>query len=324
MYAKIRPGVSIAFFGRMSFLSDPRIGKFVTGATAVLVLVAVAVLLMVGVVLYGSVSAGTPRTQIAPASLPGNPSLVDIAGPGIEPRQGIFFPGQTSAPTIILAHGYRSSRDDLLTLAIALQENKYNVFLFDFSGHGEMKGMVTLGYRETRELLAAIEAVAQRPDVDNTRFGIYGMDMGGYAALAAAAGDGRVRAVAVDSAYGSPREMLILQVQRSGVAGVPLMETFCRWGFGLLTLSYRNDPPVSQSVAGLAGVPKLFIQSREKPVLAEKTLELFQASTGVREQALVAKSNFAGMTEEEKRAYEVQIVNFFLQNLPPLPPKPAR
>lgn len=307
----------------MDLLSNPRIGKFVTASLAVLLLVIIALVLAVGSALYGAMASGPARKPLGPQDIPGNASLVDLSGPGIKPRQGIFFPGQTAAPTVILAHGYRSGRDDMLTLAIALQENKFNVFLFDFSGHGEVQGTITFGYKETRELLAAIESVAQRPDVDQTRFGIYGMDMGGYAALAAANGDPqRVRAVAVNSSYGSPVEMLRLQIERSGLRAIPGIGTLGAWGFKLMTLAYRNDPKVADSVASLA-CPKLFIQSRDRPALAEQTLTLFQSSTGMREQAVISTSDFSGMTEQEKREYELRIVNFFLTSLPPVPPKPA-
>jgi pimeloyl-ACP methyl ester carboxylesterase len=262
-----------------------------------------------------------PAAAVAPfppSALPGIPAAMEFFDRSGKSHQGIFFPGQTAAPTIVLAHGYRSNLNDMVTMAIALQENKYNVFVFNFSGHGEQKGMITFGYKETRELLTAVNALAQRTDVDRTRFGVYGVDLGGYAALAAAAGDRRIRAVAVDSVYSSPRDMLKLQVERSGLAELPLMDRLCRWGFIALTVNYRKDPSIGQSLPALAGVAKLFIQSQERPALAESTLQLFLASAGVREQAVVQKSSFYTMSDEEKRAYQLQVINFFLVNLPPV------
>ena len=76
-----------------------------------------------------------------------------------------------------------AQRADVLTLVTALQEQEFNVFLFDFSGHGTSPGVTTLGYRETAELRAAVQTIATRDDVDPKRFGLWGVDMGGYAAL---------------------------------------------------------------------------------------------------------------------------------------------
>ena len=67
-------------------------------------------------------------------------------------REGWFFPGLRGAPTVVVAHGYREQRADVLTLVTALQEQQFNAFLFDFTGHGTSPGVTTLGYKETEEL----------------------------------------------------------------------------------------------------------------------------------------------------------------------------
>ena len=104
-------------------------------------------------------------------------------------REGWFFPGLRGGPVIVVCHGYLSQRADVLTLVTALQDREFNVFLFDFTGHGTSKGMPTLGYGETAELQSAVEALATRDDVDKQHFGLWGVDMGGYAALEVAASD---------------------------------------------------------------------------------------------------------------------------------------
>ena len=98
-------------------------------------------------------------------------------------REGWFFPGLRGAPTIVVAHGYREQRADVLTLVTALQEQQFNAFLFDFTGHGTSPGVTTLGYKETEELRAAVQNLSTRDDVDPKRFGLWGANMGGYAAL---------------------------------------------------------------------------------------------------------------------------------------------
>lgn len=308
----------------MDFLSSTNVAKFITAVSAVLLLLIVALLLMTSFSLLSVTSPDTGGVALNPGVLLGNPQRVSISGPGISPRDGVFFPGQIGGPTIILAHGFRSQSSALLTLVAAFQDNGYNVLVFDFSGHGTVKGRTTLGYQETRALLAAVAVVAQRDDIDPERIGIWGHDMGGYAALAAAATNHRIRAVAVDSVYDAPEAMLRLELQRSGPGDLPVIRTVCRWAFQLMNFSYRKDPPLSQRVAVMNGVAKLFIQARDTPALSDSTLALFLLAAEPRQQVIVPKSDYVTMTDEEKRDYQKQVVSFFLQNLPPVAAKPAR
>ena len=48
------------------------------------------------------------------------------------------------------------------------------------------------------------------------RFGLWGVNLGAYVALAEATDDRRVRAVAVESPYDHPKDMVALQVSRVG------------------------------------------------------------------------------------------------------------
>lgn len=306
----------------MDFLNSSNIAKFITAGSAILLLLVVALLLVTGFSLYGILSTDSGGAGLDAQALLGNPDVVTISGPGISPRDAVFFPGKAGGPTIILAHGLRQRSSSLLTLVAAFQDNSYNVLVFDFTGHGGVKGRTTLGYRESRELLAAVAAVAQRPDVDPERIGVWGRDIGGYAAIVAAATDGRVRAVVVDSVYNSPEDMLQLQL-RNSPGDLPLIRTLCRWGFRLLNFSDRKTVPLSARLPGMGGTAKLFIQGRDSPDLGESTLQLFLNSAEPRQQMLINRSDFNTMNDEEKSFYQKQVVTFFLQNLPPAL-KPAR
>lgn len=291
-----------------------------TTAGGAILLFALLALLTVSVYLtYQVVSPPRTGTALTLENLLGNPSAVFYTVPGVGERQGWFFPGLRGAPTVILCHGYRSSRTEFLTLATALQENKYNVFLLDFSGHGNSEGMSTLGYKERKELEAAIDALALRDDVDRERFGIWGVDLGAYLALSAAIVEKRVAVVVLDSAYTSPGEMFRVQLAKSGLSKLPLVTSFCRLAFWLLTIGNHGSADLSENLAGLAGRPKLFIQSREHAGLAETTSTLYQKSPEPRQQALNEKSTYGTMLEDEKRNYDNQIVSFFLEHLSPIP-----
>ena len=189
------------------------------------------------------VSPAQSHSDIDLQNLPGHPQTLSYTVAGEGPRDGWFFPGLKSAPTIMLCPAYESSRGELLTLASALQDHQYNVFLFDFSAHGSSGGRSTLGFREVAELRAAMDAVANRGDVDANRFGLWGVNLGAYVALAEAIGDHRVRALAVESPYDHPEQMVGLLVRRSGLGSLPLITRMAQWEFRWLNSQFRNVPP---------------------------------------------------------------------------------
>jgi pimeloyl-ACP methyl ester carboxylesterase len=262
-------------------------------------------------------------SEINMASFPGRPDEVDFTVPGLTPgdRRGWFFPGLRGAPTIILCHGYQSSRGELLTLVSALQDHQYNVFVFDFAAHGANDGRTTFGYREADEVRAAVDVLARRNDVDATRFGLWGYNLGAYAALREAEKDNRVHALVLDSVYDYPRQMVKIGVENTGVGGFPLMVTSAQTTFEWLNHAYSNDPPLSANLKKLVDVPILFIQASDEPELGTITRDMFLKAPEPREQAIIAHGNFVNLPDEEKRAYESRVVTFFLARLAinPLP-----
>ena len=255
-------------------------------------------------------------TDINMQSFPGRPDELEFTIPGLGHRTGWFFPGLRGAPTIILCHGYESSRGELLTLVSALQDHQYNVFVFDFTGHGAVDGTTTFGFREAGELRAAIDALAQRKDLDPARFGVWGYNLGAYAAISEAEKDRRVRALAVDSVYDEPALMIKVEVEKTGLGGFVFMVLSAQFSFRWLNYEFRDAPPLSKNIAQLTGVPKLFISVADDAELGDATRLLFLKAPEPREQGILPRGNFVSMSDEDKRAYETRVVSFFLARLP--------
>ena len=290
-------------------------------ATIILVLfvfMALATAAIAGVLTYWIVKPQRTSSEINMASFPGKPDEIDFTVPGIKPadRRGWFFPGLRGAPTVILCHGYESSRGELLTLVSALQDHQYNVFVFDFAAHGANDGITTFGYRESDEVRAAIDVIGKRNDVDAMRFGLYGYNLGAYAALREAEKDNRVRAMVLDSVYDYPKQMVKIGVEKTGVGGFPLMVKSAQTTFEWMNYAYKDDPPLSARLPQLVDVPTLYIQATDEPELGAITRNIFMKAPEPREQAIIAHGNFVNLPDEEKRTYENRIVSFFLTRLP--------
>src|SRR6516225_4315366 len=293
--------------------------------TVILALVFFAVLATAAistVLVYWIVKPQRTSSEISMESFPGRPDEVDFAVSGARQRKGWFFPGLRGAPTVILCHGYQSSRGELLTLVSALQDHQYNVFVFDFTAHGANAGVTTLGYREADELRKAIDTLAARNDLDPARFGLWGYNLGAYAALREAENDKRIRAMILDSVYDHPRQMVKIGVARNGLGTFPFMIRAAQHIFAYLNSTHRHDPPLSSKLAALNGVPTLFIQALDDPELAAVTRDMFLKAPEPRDQAIIPHGNFVGLSGEEKRDYENRVVSFFLLHLPVIAARP--
>jgi pimeloyl-ACP methyl ester carboxylesterase len=293
-----------------------RLAKILSVLLALILFVVVSVGTVAGVLLYQTLRAARNASTLDLNVMMGHPTTFSFNLPDGTSREGWFFPGLRGAPTIVVCHGYQSQRGDVLTLVTSLQDHQYNVFVFDFAGHGVNLGMTTLGYRETGELRAALQALAGRDDVDQKHFGLWGVDMGGYASLEAATLDPRVAAIVVDSVYGDPREMIQIEVRRSGLSSIPLVSRAADIGFRLVNYQFRQQPPVTPSLIRLRGIPKLFIQDDDRPELTNTTSLLYSHAPDPKE--LVREhASYTDMSDDDRHKYEDLIVSFFLQSISP-------
>src|SRR5579862_6278623 len=177
-----------------------RPAKIFSGLLAILLFIVVSIGIVSGFLLYQILKPAKSANTFDLGVMMGHPTAFSFPAENGVSRDGWFFPGLRGAPTIVVCHGYLSQRSDVLTLVSALQDHQFNVFVFDFLGHGSTPGITTLGYHETAELEAAVQALSTRNDVDPKRFGLWGVNLGGFVALEVAASDPRVGALVVDNA----------------------------------------------------------------------------------------------------------------------------
>jgi pimeloyl-ACP methyl ester carboxylesterase len=269
--------------------------------------------------LYRILTPTRSQMDLSATDFPGRPEEFAFTAPGGSQRVGWFFPGLRGAPTVVLCHAYGSSRAELLTLATSIQDRQYNVFIFDFAGHGTNKGFTTLGFQEAHELKAALDALAQRDDVNKNSFAIWGTNLGAYVALAVAEKTPTVRALMLESVYDQPTDFLHLQVARSGLSRLPLLQSMTTYEFEFKNRVDKGIPPDSAGLSRTAGVQKLFLESPDETALAVSTHSMYLRAPEPKQEAVLAQGNYAGMPDEAKRSYENRILSFLLLNLPPNP-----
>ncbi len=295
-------------------------GRILVVVLAALALILFALLLASGLFLSRTLRPLRAVETTTTDSFFGTAETIEFQTPDGRSHSAWFFPGLRDAPVIVLCHGYRSSRAEVMTLATSFQMHRYNVVTFNFAGHGDSPtGYTTLGSRESAELLAALEMLKSRSDVDSSRVGLWGYSLGGYAALSAAADYPGVKAIVVDSAYERPADMLRGELDRMGADIIPLVSPLAILEFRLFSVFQTRRPSPRQSLERLGGVHKLFIVSEDAGPLGGYTRELSDAAPPPKELAMLPRTNLPTLTEEERRAYENLVVRFFLENLPVTP-----
>ena len=291
-----------------------RVAKILSIVLALFLFAFILVSSISGFIVYQAIHPQRQPSAVNLDTMVGHPQTFSFPDTDGAQREGWFFPGLNSAPAIVVCHGYGSQRADVLTLVTALQEHGFNVFLFDFAGHGTNPGITTLGYRETQELASVVATVEARKDLDSRRIGLWGVDLGGYAALEVASSGHHVAAVAVEDAYDDPGNMLRMQVRNSGFTAIPYVARASDLIFRLANYSFRMTPPVSTRLAATAGVSKLFITSGDRPTFADETNRLF-AKAPEPKQLQQDRQSYFDMSDDDRKMYESQMVNFFLQYL---------
>src|SRR5947209_4031846 len=129
--------------------------------------------------------------------------------------RGWLVRGAEGLPAVVLLHRYGADRSWLLNLGVKLNETtNYTVLWPDLRGHGvdPPVAWTSFGGREADDVGAAIDYLhslkaQDRPLVGNS-IGIYGVEVGAYAALRAGTRDPKVRALVLDSIPASPNDIL--------------------------------------------------------------------------------------------------------------------
>ncbi len=222
---------------------------------------------------------------------------------------------------MVLCHGYKSSRSEILTLANSLQQHRYNVYVFNFAGHGDSPvAYTTLGLQETGELRAALRMLTERTDFDRQRLGLWGNSLGAYAILRVAPEFPQVKAVALDSVYPSPTALLRRELSLLGANSLPLLPSVTVAEFNVFARGYGGSRDVGPDLARLSNTPKLFIAGDDTPNLAQMTQDLHARAPGPKQLVVLPRTSLSSLIEEERRNYENLVITFFLRNLPLVAP----
>ena len=132
--------------------------------------------------LAGNIAAAPARAVIGPP--PPDIALEPVAFNSGSGRRlaGWFGQGREGAGSVILMHGIRANRLEMLDRARFLSTAGFSVLLFDFQAHGESTGeYMSFGHLEARDARAAFDFLRTKTPAE--RISLIGMSLGGAAAI---------------------------------------------------------------------------------------------------------------------------------------------
>jgi dipeptidyl aminopeptidase/acylaminoacyl peptidase len=223
------------------------------------------------------------------------------------------------APTIVVLHGVKKNRTDVLRAALTLRNAGFNVLVFDGRGHGNSEGRyVTYGFYERRDVEAAIEWLVAEKKIDRTRVGIAGESMGAAIALQVAARNPWIRAVWADSPFASLRrvaEEFVRRVTRlPGAVLNPVLWTT------LQVANYRGKFDVKTvdplTMAARIKCPVFLVHGKDDQLIPTAHSEnIYEALGGQKELWIVEGARHARSVRHAKREYSERLTRFFVEKL---------
>jgi len=230
--------------------------------------------------------------------------------------------GAEGSPAVILLHRYGADRSWLLNLSVKLNETtNYTVLWPDLRGHGEnpLVESSSFGTVEGDDVTAAIDYLhtlkssSGKPQIGF--IGIYGVELGAYAALDGAKRYPEVRALALDSLPESPDD-LIRAATSSHAMNNRALQILGRWGVKIYTLGKYQSTPSCELARSIRNVRVLLLSGDASDPWRNSTLALEKCfSNGgiveVRKDLPLTGFNLVSAASEQEEAYDRPVIEFF-------------
>ncbi|HEV7745103.1 MAG TPA: hypothetical protein VGO56_08915 [Pyrinomonadaceae bacterium] len=241
--------------------------------------------------------------------------------------RGWLLKGAEGAPAVVFLHRYGGDRSLLLNLGMKVNEaTNYTILWPDLRGHALNPSVqwTSFGSKETEDLLAALDflrglKVDGRKLIGN-QVGVYGVELGAYAALRAATIDSSIQALALDSV---PRDQddLVEGVVRGHVrVSTSLLVVPARMATRLYFFK-QYDNKSSCEMAGTLGARRvLLLAGEDDGYLRESTKSLIPCFTNPANLDAKTDLRLTGFTlpsatGEQGEGYDRPVIDFFIKNL---------
>ena len=236
--------------------------------------------------------------------------------------RGWLIKGGDGAPAVILLHAYAADRSWLLNLAVKLNEStNATVLLPDLRGHGENPPVrwTLFGGPDGDDVTAAIEYLRTlktsngQPQVGK-RIGVYGIELGAYAALDAARRSSDVHALALDSVPGSPDDIVRNATDNWTGMRSMVFQKLAQFGVRVYGFGKYQRTGSCELARSVHDVRVLLLSGGEGDPWRRSTAEIescFNPQPEIKTNLMLTGSSLPSATGEQEEAYDRPVIEFF-------------
>lgn len=252
--------------------------------------------------------------------------------------RGLIISGASDKPTlgmIVFAHEFASERSSAFRYTSSLLEAGYDVFTFDFRGHGQSQNEPDYrprqwpSNREQADMLAAIDFIGAHLERQGRPkdIGLFGVSRGGGAAILAATERENVRVIVTDGAFSSDTAleylfkrfaMTFARIRFIVKCHPPLAWQLHRW-FVFMEFAHTYQcrfPSVRKGIKRLRHRSILFIHGeKDSYIPIQQSQMLYALAKGPKEIWIVSNAKHNQSVTIAPDAYGRRITHFFDQHL---------
>lgn len=227
--------------------------------------------------------------------------------------KGWFIDGEKGKGAVILMHGIRSNRTQMIDRMRFLNKVGFSVLAFDFQSHAESIGeQIGLGYTERLDSDAAIEFIKNK--LPNEKIGILGISMGGAAFLLSEK-KSNSDAVILEMVYPTMEKAVENRLNLWLFEGADVIEP-------ILTIQFK--PRLGVSIDALRPIdkinelkiPQLFIVAEnDVHTTLDESKDFFNRANSPKNFWIVLNAEHEDLLKVAPTDYEKNVLDFFNANL---------
>ncbi len=215
--------------------------------------------------------------------------------------------------TVVMFHGYTSTKSQQLTEAAAFRELGFSTLLVDLSGHGGSGGHVTtIGYYEAADVAAAYEYARKR----DRRVILYGVSMGAAAILRAVPAYGlQPDALVLECPFATMLQATRNRFRLMHLPEYPMAELLVFWG------GWQNDYDAAghnpADYARQVRVPVLMMYGlRDRRVIKPEVETIYRNLSGPKELVYFKDLEHQSYCQKEPRRWRAAVGRFLSRKSP--------
>ena len=225
-----------------------------------------------------------------------------------------YIPSKNGAG-VILQHGFKSNREELLEEAAMLANHGFGVLVTSIRAHDVNEGeLITFGFKELPDIEAWVKFFEGQEGIE--RIGMLGNSLGGSLIIQYAAENEDIKAVVAHSAFSSMRDTINTSVGYfTGLPAFPFASLIAFWAEQEINGDI-DDIDAKKWIGDISPRPVLILHSLSDIVISPLSGEqLFAFASEPKELWQVEGVKHASFDTELPDEFENKIVSFFDQYL---------